>query len=73
VSLWSDVAAHLGVPAADIKLELELLVQRRNKIAHEADLDPSFPGVRWPITAAAATGATDFVERICETIHLVVV
>jgi len=72
-ALWKDVAAHLGVRSVDIKLELELLVQRRNKIAHEADLDPSFPGVRWPITAAQATRATDFVESICETIHLVIV
>ncbi|MGA7501487.1 MAG: HEPN domain-containing protein [Isosphaeraceae bacterium] len=72
-ALWTDVAAHLGVQPVDIKLELELLVQRRNKIAHEADLDPSFPGVRWPITAAQATRATDFVESICETIHLVIV
>jgi hypothetical protein len=71
--LWTGVAANLGLQPVDIKLELELLVQRRNKIAHEADLDPSFPGARWPITAAQAARATNFVEQICENIHLVVV
>lgn len=73
VQLWNEVSARLGIPAADIKNHLRLIVDRRNKIAHEADIDPSFPGSRWPITSADATNATDFVERVCETIHLVVV
>ena len=72
VELWNEVSERLGIPAADIKNQLRLIVDRRNKIAHEADIDPSFPGSRWPITPADAIGATDFVERICETIHLVV-
>ena len=72
VHLWNEVSTRLGIPVVDIKNRLQLIVDRRNKIAHEADIDPSFPGSRWPITSADATGATDFVERVCETIHLVV-
>jgi len=73
VELWNEVSMRLGIRVADIKNHLQLIVDRRNKIAHEADIDPSFPGSRWPITPADATGATDFVERVCETIHLAVV
>jgi hypothetical protein len=69
VHLWNEVSTRLGIPVVDIKNRLQLIVDRRNKIAHEADIDPSFPGSRWPITSADATGATDFVERVCETIH----
>jgi hypothetical protein len=72
VELWNEVSLRIAVPAADIKNRLWLIVDRRNKIAHEADIDPSFPGSRWPITPADANGATDFIERVGETIHLVV-
>lgn len=73
VPLWNSVSAQLGIDAALLKQQLRLIIERRNKIAHEADLDPSFPGVRWPITAANAIEATDFIESLCEAIHAVVV
>ena len=31
--------------AADAKVRLELIVDRRNKIAHEADMDPTNPNL----------------------------
>lgn len=73
VELWNEVGSRLATPAADIKSNLQLVVQRRNKIAHEADIDPSYPGVRWPITPTDVTAATDFIERVCEAIHQIVV
>ena len=51
ISLWKDVAALMGMTPADLKTRIELVVDRRNKIAHEADIDPSFPGQRGPSTA----------------------
>jgi hypothetical protein len=33
---------------------------RRNKIAHEADADPSSAGFRWPIDANLVNRATTF-------------
>jgi len=69
VDLWQQVAAELGERAEDIKLRLKLLVERRNKIAHEADLDPSFPGTRWPITPMMVKDSTDFISRLCEAIE----
>ncbi|WP_439628556.1 HEPN domain-containing protein [Gemmata sp.] len=71
--LWNELGTRLGQTPKDLKNRLQLIVERRNKIAHEADIDPSFPGVTWPIAPADAASATDFVEQICETIHVVVV
>jgi len=69
VELWPQVAAEMGEKVEDIKLRLKLLVERRNKIAHEADLDPSFPGIRWPITPAMVEESIDFISRLCEAIE----
>lgn len=49
VSLWDAVAARLAITVKDAKNALALIVDRRNKIAREADIDPSFLGQRWPI------------------------
>jgi hypothetical protein len=37
--IWSRLAARLGKTPEQIKLELDLMVRRRNQIVHEADLD----------------------------------
>jgi hypothetical protein len=71
--LWPSVAAKLGMPVQDVKARLRLIVDRRNKIAHEADLDPSYPGTRWPLHPGDVIDAVDFIERICETINSIVI
>ncbi len=70
--LWKEVGTIIGSTPTDIKTRLKLIVDRRNKIAHEADLDPSFPGVRWPITSSDADSVTDYISELCEAIHAVV-
>jgi RiboL-PSP-HEPN len=40
--LWDEVAIQMNRSAKDIKQQLNLIVDRRNKIAHEADIDPTF-------------------------------
>jgi hypothetical protein len=70
IKLWEAVAARLGVTAAQVKQRLGLIVDRRNKIAHEADLDPTYPKVRWPISAADVDGVVEFLERVVEAIHV---
>ena len=69
--LWEEVGIELGIPSQDAKLQLELIVDRRNKIAHEADMDPTTPGFRWTMTESQSTGATDYIERIGEAIYKV--
>jgi hypothetical protein len=70
--LWSCVGLILKMPAGDAKLRLKLIVDRRNKIAHEADMNPTVPGSRWPIDAAAVEEALTFLEGVVGAIHQVV-
>ena len=68
--LWEQVSINMGSPAKDIKQQLSLIVDRRNKIAHEADIDPSYPiGDRWPIDELLVDEAVDFLEQVVESIH----
>jgi hypothetical protein len=60
----------MGSHAQDIKQQLSLIVDRRNKIAHEADIDPSYlGGDRWPIDELLVNEAVDFLEQVVESIH----
>ncbi len=72
VKLWDEVAKELGLSPAEVKRELQLIVDRRNKIAHEADLDPLNPGVRWPIDEQMCDGAIEFIRRLGLAIYEVI-
>jgi len=67
--IWPALEVRMGVSASDLKEQLKLIVDRRNKIAHEADVDPSYPGVRWPIAYHDSTTATDFIENLVVAIN----
>src|SRR5258708_36254368 len=49
IKLWDEVGKELGLPAQGIKVRLELVLDRRNKIAHEADMEPTNPAFRLPM------------------------
>jgi len=70
--LWPSVASRLGLSVHDVKTHLRLIIERRNKIAHEADLDPSYPGSRWSISYNDTESTINFIEKLCEQIHAVV-
>ena len=56
--------------AKDIKQQLTFIVDRRNKIAHEADIDPTYNiGNRWPIDDILVNETVNFVEDVVENIH----
>ncbi|MBO3459889.1 HEPN domain-containing protein [Aetokthonos hydrillicola Thurmond2011] len=68
--LWEEVSVKIGKPAKDIKQQLSAIVDRRNKIAHEADIDPTFNiGNRWNIDELLVSDAVDFIEQLVETVH----
>lgn len=70
--LWDEVANKISRPAKDIKQQLNSIVDRRNKIAHEADIDPTYNiGDRWNIDEVLVGDAVDFIEQIVESIHQV--
>jgi hypothetical protein len=73
VKLWEAVGNDLGVPPKDVKTRLKLIVDRRNQIAHEADLDPTSPGARWPINAPLVNDTVDFIEKVGVAIYKVAV
>ena len=73
IQLWPSVALQLSLDAKQVKDHLRLIVDRRNKIAHEADMDPSYPGTRWPISPSDVGSALDMIKRVCQAIDDVVV
>ena len=69
ISLWEQVSNHLGIPAQDVRQELNFIADRRNKIVHEADMDPTPYDTRWPIDETLVDDAINFIERIAEAIY----
>jgi stage III sporulation protein SpoIIIAA len=68
--LWEEVAKKLDRPPKEVKQQLAAIVDRRNKIAHEADIDPTFGiGARWNINDTLVRDAVDFIEQVVESIH----
>lgn len=67
VKLWDSVAVRLGDNG--VRDRLRLIVDRRNKIAHEADMSPTYPGERWPITQADVSDMRIFIGSVIEAIH----
>ena len=72
--LWISVALQLNLTDQDVKNRLRAIVNRRNQIVHEADLDPSYPGAgnRWPISPSDVAKVLDFIQDLCEAIHTIV-
>jgi hypothetical protein len=71
VKLWEAVGLELGCAPKDVKTRLKLIVDRRNKIAHEADQDPTNPGFRWPIDGPMTNETVDFIEKVGDAIYKV--
>jgi hypothetical protein len=73
-SLWIEVAPKLHMPVVDLKTRLNSIIDRRNQIAHEADLDPTDPTLqtRWPIKRTDTDSAIDFLEQVGDAIFQVI-
>jgi hypothetical protein len=69
VKLWEGVAKETGTDAKAVKVRLTAIIDRRNQIAHEADMDPTNPGNRWPISSALTEDALDYIERLVHAIY----
>ena len=72
-TFWISVASELHLEVEDVKTELQLIVNRRNQIAHEADLDSRVPGGnRFAISPSDTQRIIDFIQDIGEAIYVVV-
>ena len=71
--MWDEVGIVLGMSSADVRTRLGLVVDRRNKIAHEADIDPS-TGIasKYPIDFATVREAVAFLEELVKSMHGVI-
>ena len=78
IELWNEVALKLGATQAtkadkakDLKKDLSLVIRRRNRIAHEGDLQPSTLREPWPISKVDLTFVEGQIERLVRTIDAV--
>jgi hypothetical protein len=77
--LWNEIALAQGANAAtkganakSLKKDLSIIVERRNKIAHEGDLQPAIPRTPWPITRADVSYVANFIEGLVQAIDNIV-
>lgn len=69
LKLWEELSPRFCLSAGDLKAKLKLIIDRRNKIAHESDLDPSNPGVKWPISTTTVRDVVDFIEKVTNEVY----
>ena len=65
---WEKISAAMGSNADLIRTNLKLIVNRRNAIVHEADMNP-ITGEKTQISADEASGITDFIENCGKNIY----
>uniref|UniRef100_A0AAE4GF33 HEPN domain-containing protein n=1 Tax=Herbaspirillum huttiense subsp. nephrolepidis TaxID=3075126 RepID=A0AAE4GF33_9BURK len=80
IELWNEVALKWGASsntkrdeAKKIKRQLSQIVERRNKIAHEGDLQPVIPRIPWPIDSNSVSEVANFLDRLVATIDDLVI
>ena len=69
VPVWNEVAGSMGMSPQEVRERLNLIVDRRNGIAHEADVNPMTHGGLLPIDRQITADAVDFIERVGEGIY----
>lgn len=69
--LWNSVSALIGRTPRYTRRTISLIVNRRNQIAHTADIDPFGSRLR-PIDFNTVDDAVSFIEEIAEAIYTVV-
>lgn len=76
VELWNAIALHQGATQAtkttrvkQLKSQLRAIVDRRNKIAHEGDMQPAVPVTPWPIVQADLAQVGSFIEKLVNSME----
>ena len=70
-NIWEEVAVLVNMDNGDIKIKLDLIVERRDKIVHECDLNPTYPNLKWDINEEMVKESVDFIKLIVKKIHLI--
>jgi len=68
-AVWDKVGAALSIPSSDARTRLDIIVDRRNRIAHESDIDPTMGlGTKYPIDYPMVYEALEF---LASTVHAI--
>lgn len=71
-AVWEEVGTSLGLSPVSVRLQLNLIVDRRNRIVHESDVDPSLGiGEKYPISYPVVSSVVNFVDLVAHRIHAV--
>ncbi|MFZ2969084.1 MAG: HEPN domain-containing protein [Sulfuricurvum sp.] len=70
-NLWSELTLLLKEDKEDLKKQLNLIVERRNQIAHEADIEPTYKELR-EIKTEDVEDSIAFIEKIVNSITQIV-
>jgi len=68
IELWNELGRKFTLDPKRLKSQLRLITDRRNKIAHEADMDPMYPGHKFTITSSDVSTTITFIENLCKNI-----
>lgn len=66
-NIWSKISINLTKDENDLKKQLNFIIDRRNQIAHEADIEPIYKELR-PINVDDVNNSIEFVIDIAEAI-----
>lgn len=69
--IWSNCAVMMGCTAEDVKRKLNLIVRRRNQIAHESDYNP-VTGDQFPIDKTQVENTILFIVDLVNAIKTMV-
>nr|WP_294553013.1 HEPN domain-containing protein [uncultured Rhodopila sp.] len=70
---WEKIAHFLSDTVHNSKENLKMVVDLRNRIAHEADVNPAFGGVElWPIYSEDVESSIVFLRRLGGSIAMVI-
>lgn len=67
-NVWLKVSSDMNMNPTDIKKNLALIVNRRNKISHEADFDYLL-GHKIPIDRILVDGIKEFIMNLVKAIN----
>lgn len=68
---WQKIASNMAMDTETVKTELKLIVDQRNRIVHEADINP-LTNQKYSITKSDSQSVTDFLQKAGEAIYMLV-
>lgn len=72
-SVWVKVGSKLGKESNDLQNQLSLIVQRRNQIAHESDINPMLGiGEKYSIDLSMVNSIIEFIKEIVKTFEVII-